>query len=154
MTDFKKSSMARASPTKPFAAFFALLLAVVAAGCATPASRVAGAAAPDVHAILKERAEARWSGLINGDFAKAYAFETPAYREVNPLRLYVSRFGSQLRWDAAEVTGVQPDETGETALVTVLVSYTSMNSVGGVLNGQRPVEEHWIKTGGEWWHTN
>ena len=151
MTDFQKSSMARVSFTKPFAAFFALLLAVVATGCAAPASRVAGA---DVPAILKERAEARWRGLIEGDFAKAYAFETPAYREVNPLRLYASQFGSQLRWDAAEVTGVQPDETGETALVTVLVSYTSMNTVGGVLKGRRPVDEHWIKTGGEWWHTN
>lgn len=154
MTDLLESLMVKMSLAKPGVAILALLLTIVAAGCAAPTAKVAGGGAQDVRAIVKERAAARWAGLIDGDFAKAYSFETPAYREVNPLRLYTSRFGSQLRWDAAEVMEVLPDDTGETALVRVLVSYTSMDAVGGVLQGQRPVEEHWIRTGGEWWHIN
>ncbi|MGE3297439.1 MAG: hypothetical protein AB7I68_08785 [Porticoccaceae bacterium] len=143
--------MTRSLPATRVATLLALLSMLIAAGCAAPASRVAEA---DLPTVLAERAEARWAGLIEGDFAKAYSFETPAYREITPLRLYASRFGAQLRWNAVEVIEVVPDEAGATALVRLMVFYTAMDAVGGVIEGQRPVEEHWIRTGGDWWHTN
>lgn len=146
--------MTRNLPATRVATLLALLSMLFSAGCAAPGSQVAGAESRDLRAVLTERAEARWAGLIDGDFAKAYSFETPAYREITPLRLYSSRFGSQLRWNAVKVIEVMPDQAGETALVRLMVFYTGMDAVGGVIEGQRPVDEHWINTGGDWWHTN
>lgn len=108
----------------------------------------------DPKQVLTQRAGERWAALIDGDFAKAYAFETPAYRQATPLRLYSSRFGSALRWDKAEVIEVIPDPAGETAVVRVMISYTTMDPGGGVLRSERPVDENWVKTGGDWWHIN
>ena len=127
----------------------ALALSLMLAGC----TGLAGSKT-DSKQVLAARAEARWAALIDGDFGKAYGYESPAYRAVTPLRLFSSRFGSALRWDKAEVIEVLPDAEGETAVVRVMISYTTMDPAGGVIEGQRPVDERWVRTGGEWWHTN
>lgn len=133
---------------RPALAAAILFLSLAVAGCAGLGARKAD----DPKQVLAQRAQARWQALIEGDFAKAYGFETPAYRQATPLRLYTSRFGSQLRWDKAEVMEVLPDPDGETAVVRVMIFYTAMDALGGVINGQRPVDESWVRTGGDWWH--
>lgn len=133
---------------RPVATAAMLFLALGVAGCAG----LGAGKADDPSQVLTQRAQARWQALIEGDFAKAYGFETPAYRQATPLRLYTSRFGSQLRWDKAEVMEVLPDPDGETAVVRVMIFYTAMDAVGGVINGERPVDESWVRTGGDWWH--
>lgn len=137
---------------KRFFVFLVLAGSLLSAGCADFGAGP-GAGASDAE-LLAERAKVRWDALIDGDFAKAYELESPGYRETTPLRLYSSRFGAQLRWDRVEVLEVMPDPEGDAATVTLLVEYTAMDPVGGVIQGQRPVEERWIKTGGEWWHIN
>jgi len=126
-----------------------LALSLILAGC----TGLAGPKA-DSRQVLAARAEARWAALIDGDFGKAYGYETPAYRAATPLRLFSSRFGSALRWDKAEVIEVLPDAEGETAVVRMMIFYTTMDPVGGVIEGQRPVDETWVNTGGDWWHVN
>jgi hypothetical protein len=137
----------------PFSRLLALICSLWLAGCAGSGTQP-GAAQGDATGILAQRALARWEALMDGDFASAYALESPGYREATPLRLYASRFGSQLRWDQVEVLEVLPDPEGDAATVRLLVEYTAMDPTGGVLQSQRPVAERWIRTGGEWWHIN
>ena len=142
--------MVEAPWIRRFLGFLVLTGSLLSSGCADIG---AGVGVSDAE-LLAERAKVRWGALIEGDFAKAYGLESPGYRDTTPLRLYSSRFGAQLRWDRVEVLEVLPDETGEAATVRLMVYYTAMDPVGGVIDGQRPVEERWIKTGGEWWHIN
>lgn len=144
--------MIAAPGSAPFSRFLALICSLWLAGCAGPGAQ--SGAAQDATEVLAERALARWEALIEGDFARAYGLESPAYREATPLRLYTSRIGSQLRWDRVEILEVLPDPEGDAATVRLLVEYTAMDPVGGVIQGQRPVDERWIRTGGEWWHIN
>lgn len=146
--------MTRILPATRVATLLALLSILISAGCAAPASRVAGAESRDLRAVLTERAEARWAALIQADFARAYEFESPAYRDVHTLRMFVSQFGGAVGWTAAKVLGITADASGEAASVKVLISYQAMDAGGGVMDGQRPVDERWVRTGGEWWHAN
>ena len=42
-------------------------------------------------AELRERAEARWAALTKGDFAAAYEYETPGYRDtMTPRRISIA----------------------------------------------------------------
>jgi hypothetical protein len=142
--------MIRADSRGRAAVFLAVLWAVSATGCSAPAVQVG----KTDEAVLIDRAEARWAALIEADFARAYEFESPAYRDVHTLRMFVSQFGGAVGWTAAEVLGVASDASGEAASVTVLISYQAMDAGGGVMDGQRPVDERWVRTGGEWWHAN
>lgn len=127
----------------------ALILSLMLAGCAD-----FGASNADPGAALVERADARWQALIAGDFAKAYGYETPAYREAHTQRMFMSRFGGAVAWTAAKTMEVKLDESGEAATVRVMISYQTMDAWGGVMEGHRPVDERWVRTGGEWWHIN
>lgn len=131
-----------------------VLLAVFAAGCMPSAAKVAADRAKSAEAVLTARAEARWAALIAADFVRAYAFETPVYREANTARMFMSRFGGAVGWTGARVMEVTPDASGEAASVRVMISYQAMDAVGGTIQGERPVDERWIRIGGEWWHTN
>lgn len=142
--------MIRADSRGRAAVFLAVLWAVIATGCSAPAVQVG----KTDEAVLIDRAEARWAALIEADFARAYEFESPAYRDVHTLRMFVSQFGGAVGWTAAEVLGVASDASGEAASVKVLISYQAMDAGGGVMDGQRPVDERWVRTGGEWWHAN
>lgn len=126
-----------------------LMVVLMLGGCAGSVGSKA-----DPGKALAARAQARWAALIDGDFGKAYGYETPAYRAATPLRLFSSRFGSALRWDKAEVIEVLPDAEGETAVVRMMIFYTTMDPAGGVIENQRPVDEAWVNTGGDWWHVN
>lgn len=144
--------MVRVNSGRHAAIFLAALLITVSVGCSVPAAKKAEPRT--AQAALTERAEARWAALIQADFARAYEFESPAYRDVHTLRMFVSQFGGAVGWSAAKVLEITPDASGEAAKVKVLISYQMMDAVGGVMDGQRPVDERWVRTGGEWWHTN
>lgn len=99
---------------------------------------------------VAERAELRWAALVDGALEEAYDFEAPGYREVYTLRAYRGRLGQQVRWTAAEVLDTAVDE--DRATVRVLVSYVAIGAGGQPVDGQRPLEETWLREDGEWWH--
>jgi predicted lipid-binding transport protein (Tim44 family) len=121
------------------------MTALVLSGCATLNQQRAESA-------IAERAQARWDALIEGDFKKAYQYETPGYRAVFSERAFESRFGKNVRWQEAKVRAVTLD--GDTAEVRVLVEYQSVTSTGQVVDGVRPLWERWQLVDGEWWFSN
>ena len=98
------------------------------------------------------RAQERWNALVDGALEDAYLKESPAFREAYTLRAYRGRFGHQLRWIAAEVAEVAVD--GDMASVRVMVSYVSLGPDGRPMEGERPLEEAWLREEGEWWYVS
>lgn len=101
---------------------------------------------------LSERVEARWAALAEGDFAKAYEYETPGYRDTVTPQQYPSQFGRAVRWIGAEVLHLDVSETGDRAEVKVLLEYEAPTPVGDTYTNRRPLNERWIASEGDWWY--
>lgn len=124
----------------------AVLVALALASCSTerPLLRASD------ESVIAERAAARWSAMIERDFDTAYRYTTPAYRETHPVRLFRGRFGSQVAWTAARVENVTVD--GDVARVRIWIVYQAVDPSGQPFENERPIEEVWIRAGGDWWH--
>ena len=111
---------------------------------------------PDIDA-LKERVKKRWMAKIDYDFASAYKFQTPAYKDVFSKELYVHLFSKNLVWELKGVNGIEFDEVSEVATVKVDIETSSVNPV----NGDRKstalparLTEKWLHIDGQWWHSS
>jgi hypothetical protein len=132
-----------------------------------PSSKAAGSAdgskdeskpprAPGVTLIneekLKERVQARWDAVINGEFTNAYAFETPEFRKANKLADYAFRLGrASVRWHVASLKELRYDRPDQADAV-VTIEYSFAISGGDSLartSGNFP--ERWVFLGGDWW---
>jgi hypothetical protein len=120
------------------------LAALVAAGCAStdrPSSK------PPEEVVL-ERAQARWNALLKRDWAAAYQYVTPAYREVVSVDRYGNQFSGPLQWENAKAKSAQCEE--QRCTVAVEVSYRIM------LTGHRDrvsatnFDEVWVFEDGQW----
>lgn len=100
---------------------------------------------------LGSRAEGRWTALIAGDFEKAYAFETPAYRALYSFSQYRSIYGTGLRWQQARVVKVDR-QAPEVAMVTLEVDYSFQVSGQGMMDQRKVITETWLWVDGQWWH--
>lgn len=100
---------------------------------------------------LSARVNARWEAVIAGDFEKAYAFETPAYRSVLSLQQYKARFGSAVDWKNARVVSIKYDQD-HVAAVTVAVEYEAVVSLAGVVRSVREMPEKWLYSDAQWWY--
>lgn len=103
--------------------------------------------------ILKERAQARWNALINMDWAAAYQYELPVYRQTHDEKQYRARFGTKVQWKSVEVKNisiVQDDKIGDVELRLV---YQIMLA-GEQMENDSEVKERWLKQEGTWWVTN
>ncbi|MBB1091986.1 hypothetical protein HUU61_11855 [Rhodopseudomonas palustris] len=132
---------------------------------ATPAPAVVGqaAAAPiftrattpeqqAVAAALSARVTARWAALAKRDFATAYTFETPAFRQLNDAASFAGRFGGAVKWQGAQVTEVKLDAALQSAKVALMLSYETVLPDGGNLyQGRRRMDETWIRVADQWW---
>lgn len=105
--------------------------------------------APEEH--LRERVRARWRSLISGDFARAYEFETPGFRQATELDSYRASFGSAARWSGVDIRGVELAGDGRVATVDLLVSYEVVLPDGTQYPGRRPMTERWLFKEGDWW---
>ena len=113
---------------------------------------VACAPAPEPAEIVIEKAQARWDALVERDFAVAYEYTTPGFRErtqVEDYRLDMMR--RPLRWESAQVQQVECEEMR--CSVEILVGYRVPVGPTGIRNmqNQRPVRENWIEVDGDWW---
>ena len=117
----------------------ALVAVVVVAlsGCAAIAPK-----APEE--AVKERAQARWNALVQGDFKAAYAYLSPGSRAVQPETDYVSSLRRGF-WKSARVE--KATCTPQRCEVEASIEYE--------LGGRRmttPLRETWISEGSEWWY--
>jgi hypothetical protein len=124
-----------------------LLAATIAVGCAQSPSK-------SEPKSLEDRALARWQAIIGSDWAQAYAFLTPGYREATPLDRYESNLvASRVRWSEAHVIGsscASPDRCD----VRVSVDFGLRGGLPGVGNvaSKQQMTETWLRIDGNWYH--
>jgi len=112
----------------------------------------APALSPEEMQSLRTRATARWDALIKRDFNEAYAFASPAYREIFTPQQFAGSFGRALDWRHVEILDVQP--TGpETALVFIRVFFkTIVDWADDPFDASAVTEESWVKSTDQWWY--
>lgn len=104
----------------------------------------------DAAAVVKQRAEARWTALMAGDFRKAYTFMAPSFRAVVDADRFSKQFGGGgVSWEKAQVVDVKcSDDQCKTVLK---ISYRPL------LGGRKGdpffthFDETWIREDGQWW---
>jgi hypothetical protein len=100
---------------------------------------------------LMDRITAYWEAKIKRDFASAYLFQTPKYRENHSAEVYAQRFGGMVKWFGASIDGIQFREDGG-ATVFVLVDHSFANpfSAGEIRNKIR-ISEDWVMVDEAWY---
>ena len=114
------------------------------------------AAAPGVALIeeaeLRARIQARWDAAIKGDFAKAYSFEAPAYREAVSFDDYAFRMGhKQVRWHMATLKELRYDRADAAEAVISLEYSFALPGGDQIARTRGDISERWIRIGDEWW---
>ena len=119
---------------------------VVAAGCATTGGRLTKDTAPEIkRAAVTERANARWAALIKGDLDAAYAYLSPASREVVTLATFKARTRSD-SFREAKIDSVECEP--ELCKVRLMLTYDH-RLMKGV---QTPLAETWVLDEGQIWY--
>jgi hypothetical protein len=96
-------------------------------------------------ATIKERAQARWDALVQGDFNKAYGYLSPGSRSV----MSASEYAGTLRrgfWKSATVEKVECG-SAQSCDVAATIEYEFMGR-----QTKTPLRETWIRDGSEWWY--
>ena len=129
-----------------------VFLLLVAGGCS-----VAPQLTEDDKAQLAARAEARWRALEARDWATAYRFMSPAYRNVFSEAMYVSKFSYMVDWELTSIEVVNYDARAAVASVAVRVMSrpAKLTSAASAAIGAVPTRqvERWILNDGEWWYS-
>lgn len=99
---------------------------------------------------LRERVEARWAALIEGDLATAYQFSTPSFRANYTPAEYASFFGSHVQWHLASVKEVRYDLEDQ-AEVIVNLTLTVPLGGSGDFKTTVPTPERWSFVEGQWY---
>jgi hypothetical protein len=100
---------------------------------------------------LKERVQARWDAVINGDFKDAYAFETPEFRKANDPADYAFRLGhASVRWHLASLKELRYDRADQADAV-VTIEYSFAISGGELARTSGNFPERWVFLDGDWW---
>jgi uncharacterized protein YchJ len=93
--------------------------------------------------IVKERAQARWNALVQGDVKAAYEFFSPGSRAT----LSLSDFASGIKigfWKGATVDQVKC--TGDSCDVHSTIEYEHRGT-----RVKTPNRETWVREGSNWW---
>ena len=106
---------------------------------------------------LEESVNARWQGIVENEYEKAYQYYSPGYKEIESLDGFKVRMSTaklNMEWHK----GTYQSETCATedaceVSVEVVYSYKfSKRSLGGVENIPTKLKENWIKVDGKWFH--
>jgi hypothetical protein len=122
----------------------ALLAAFFVAACAMSPNGDARSAEGRRELVAK-RAIERWNALINGDFAAAYAYLSPASR----AGVTLERFEGNLRKDSyrnAEIDHVDCTEIACSVKLWITFDHPLIQGL------RSPVEESWVFDGGQAWY--
>ena len=122
----------------------ALAAALALAACASNSAKT-----PEQ--IVAERAQARWQHLIKQDFAGAYAYLTPAYRDVVPQEQYRRRFGSAGAWTNAIVHEVSCEPEACTVKMRITTQVRVPLFATRISEVTTYMDERWVREDGQWW---
>lgn len=122
---------------------FSVLFVVFLAACAAVPGKAGGPAA------LESRVEARWNLLARGDLAAAYAYLSPAAREVTSFEKYAGSLKPGA-WRSGTVDKVVCS-ADDLCNVDVNVKYVFKPRNGPAVENARVLSEMWRQVGGEWW---
>lgn len=100
---------------------------------------------------VRERATQRWQALINGEFSRAYTYNTPGFRAVVTLDGYRNRFGGAVTWLAAEVIRVNCPEAKKCEAF-LRIDFKPTLSRQKAANLSTHVDETWLFEDGQWWY--
>ena len=132
---------------------FLLLIISVESGLMSGCAALGGA---DVKSdeYIAERALQRWNALIDGDFKKAYEFESPGYRKSKSLDYYRKQFGGWVAWTGARVMHVKrlSDQLAEVRIHLEFDSYQSQTQ--SMQKDASYFNEKWIYTDDNWWYVS
>ena len=140
-TNTRKNNIA----ARHIATALVLLAVLLLTACATTST-----ASPED--IIKERAQARWDALLEGDFATAYSYLSPGYRSAITVVDYEIGVRMQkVQYRLAEYQGHSCEKN--VCTVRFKVGYRVVKPVPGLDNWESDsmVSEQWIKSNGEWW---
>jgi hypothetical protein len=120
-----------------------VLLVALLVACADLPGKAGGPA------VLEKRAEARWELLVQGNLAEAYAYLSPATREVTSLEKYLGSVKPGL-WRSGSVSKVVCT-VEDVCSVEVDVKYAFKPRGASMMESVRSIKETWRKVAGEWW---
>lgn len=133
---------------------FASLALLVLAAC-QPGDQAAQGE-PEEPQTLEERAQARWDLVAEGDFAQAWEYYTPGFRQRVERDVFVRDMRTRpVTWLGAEVLGTECEQE-DRCLVTVEVRYKAevpgMRQARSEVEMSRPLDDEWIRLDGQWWY--
>ncbi|MCX7557049.1 hypothetical protein OS187_09490 [Xanthomonadaceae bacterium JHOS43] len=135
-------------------AIAAIAVVLTACGAATSTqTRTKGVEGTPVE-IVSANALARWNAIIDRDLNAAYEYLTPGTRATTPFDAYRQRFlGVMIRWTKARIEKVECNDPDVcTARLYITYKVRPAQSGTGEIEGYSPVEEQWIRTGGQWYY--
>ena len=119
-----------------------LFAAALAAGCAS--------VSPDQpEEVVRQRAQARWNALMEGDWAQAYRYMAPSYRALVEQKRYANQFGGGAAWMAAEPVKVACAE--DRCTVEMKVTFRPVIGARTSAPATTHFDETWIREDGQWW---
>jgi len=136
------------SSTPRLRAAAALLATVLLSACAS----LPGADSGTPEEQVAHRSEQRWAALIKHDFAAAYAFNQPAYRQVFKLEQYQKSFGGAAEWKSAQVGKVTCEAERCTVKTRLTVTNLIPTFARSIPQLTSDIEEVWIRDEGQWWY--
>jgi hypothetical protein len=135
-----------------------LLLFLLSSGCAkqeeAAVTEVPTNLTPELEQALIKRVEGKWRAMEAWDYAAAYEYTTPNYREVFSKSMFLNKFGYDIRWVLTDVDVLHYDADAAVASVAVRVMSESTKQTTLASNiGAVPVtvNEKWFFINGEWW---
>ena len=122
-----------------------LAAVILLSACATTSTASPGE-------LVRERAQARWDALLNGDFATAYSYLSPGYRSATTVVDYEIEIRMRkVQYRTAEFQDYSCEES--ICTVRLKIGYKIAKPVPGMANWESDdvVSEQWIKSDGNWW---
>lgn len=104
---------------------------------------------PKEHAIA-ERAEGRWRALAQRDFAAAYRFTLPSYRQTHSEEQYRKRYGNAVTWRVAKVYGIRYTSPRVAKVRLGLEAELVPTSGEGAEKVVMRIDETWLEREGAW----
>ncbi len=102
--------------------------------------------------LLADRVEARWKAMVERDFASAYGYTLPSYRQANTLEQFAKGYGRAVGWRLAQVRGIRYDAPEIARVKIALETEHATPWSGGQLEKRvTGIDETWLNRDGVWW---
>lgn len=109
---------------------------------------------PQAEESIEERVLARWNYMIEREFAQAWEYYTPGYRQTMPRDQFEDDMKRRpIRWYEAELNSVECQENR--CSVTVDITYRAVSAPHGQsrMRLTRPLSETWVRMDDQWWYS-